>query len=80
MTDWKRKKLWLEHETGRNRPYGLEGEVTTSFARDSQFKPYCGHWNLWSKLISSTTITVSQFETWLEDEVSQHRSTTPVIR
>ena len=28
------------------RPYGLVGLVTTSYARDSQFKPSCGHWNL----------------------------------
>ena len=27
------------------KPYGLVGQVTTSHARDSQFKPFCGHWN-----------------------------------
>ena len=46
------------------------GRVITSYARDSQFKLSCGHWNLWFKQISS--MTPSQFETWLEVEVSQH--------
>ena len=34
-----------------------------------QFKPSCGHWNLWSIKISSAT--PSQFQTWLVVEVSQ---------
>ena len=50
-------------------PYGLVGQVNTSYTRDSQFNPSCGHCNLWSKQVSSTT--PSQFETWLEVEVSQ---------
>ena len=29
--------------------YGLVGKVTTSYARDSQFKLFCGQWNSRSK-------------------------------
>ena len=49
---------------------GLADLVTTSYSRDLQFKPSCGHWSLRSKQISNTT--PSQFETWLEVEVSQN--------
>ena len=34
--------------------YSLVGLVTTSYIRGSKLKPSCGHWNLWSKQISST--------------------------
>ena len=43
--------------------------ATILYTRDLQFEPSYGHWNLWSKQISSATS--SQYETWLEVEVSQ---------
>ena len=29
--------------------FGRPVATTTLYARDSQFKPFCGQWNLWSK-------------------------------
>ena len=47
------------------------GKVTTFYARDSQFKPSCGHWNLWSKQITSTTKLIG-FEKLIIETLEKH--------
>ena len=70
---FKTRYLWIYKFTFYTNKSNCDGAVleivTTSYARHSQFEPSCGHSNLWYKQISS--MTPSQFETWLEVEVSQ---------
>ena len=49
------QKIQWPQEGLNYEPLSLVGQVTALHVRGLQFKPSCGHWNLWSIKISSTT-------------------------
>ena len=55
--------LFCQNKLRKCRLYGLVGQVTALYVRESQFKRSCGHWKLWS-IINLERDIIDVFEIW----------------